>query len=673
VSASAAIDYSKLNLASSIVNADVSNSAAIAYSKLNLGSSIVNADVASGANIDASKLGTGVVDNTEFNYLNGVTSGIQGQIDGKLSLSGGVMTGNITLAGDATSALQPVTKQQFDAGLNGIAWKQPVRAASAAAGTLATDFENGDSFGGVTLATNDAILLKDQATSSENGIYTVNASGAPTRRADADAFGELNGAAVIVSEGTYANRGYYQSTELTSFSGQSWFQNFGTGLYLADGNGIELSGSTFSLELDGNTLSKSATGLKVAEANLTLDNIGGTLGVAKGGTGAATASGARSNLSAAASGANSDITSITGLTTMLAVNQGGTGGSTATQARTNLSAAQSGANSDITSITGLTTMLAVNQGGTGGSTATQARSNLSAAQSGANSDITSITGLTTMLAVNQGGTGGSTATQARTNLSAAQSGANSDITSITGLTTMLPVNQGGTGGSTATQARSNLSAAASGSNSDITALTNVTGNILMSAGNLGIGTSVPAAPLSVGSSSQFRVSSSGDLTRINNIAYSFPGSQATGEAFLKNDAAGNLSWFDFPSLTDDTSWGTITATADTDVTTTINSLGPGTFLVMGQVQTNGTPAVGTTGFEIGLQRWNGASFDGWLAPPVSVPPQFASGRDQAIPLQTYISSLPASRTIKIFVRSSGATNTIYQGSTAGTIRYLRLK
>lgn len=45
--------------------------------------SIINADVSATANIDASKLGTGVVSNTEFNYLDGVTSGIQTQLDSK--------------------------------------------------------------------------------------------------------------------------------------------------------------------------------------------------------------------------------------------------------------------------------------------------------------------------------------------------------------------------------------------------------------------------------------------------------------------------------------------------------------------------------------------------------------------------------------------------------------
>jgi hypothetical protein len=55
-----------------------------------------------------------------------------------------------------------------------------------------------------------------------------------------------------------------------------------------------------------------------------------------------------------------------------------------------------GANSDITSLSGLTTALSVGQGGTGGIAATGARSNLGAAANGANSDITALTALTSM-------------------------------------------------------------------------------------------------------------------------------------------------------------------------------------------------------------------------------------------------------------------------------------
>jgi hypothetical protein len=106
---------------------------------------------------------------------------------------------------------------------------------------------------------------------------------------------------------------------------------------------------------------------------------------------------------------NADAVNITGGTitgiTDLAVADGGTGASDAAGARTNLGAAASGANSDITSLSGLTTALSIPQGGTGATSAAAARAALGAAASGVNSDITQLTGLTTPLSVLQGGTG----------------------------------------------------------------------------------------------------------------------------------------------------------------------------------------------------------------------------------------------------------------------------
>lgn len=52
------------------------------------------------------------------------------------------------------------------------------------------------------LATGDRILIKNQSTQTDNGIYTVNASGAPTRAVDADTGTELISATVMVIEGT---------------------------------------------------------------------------------------------------------------------------------------------------------------------------------------------------------------------------------------------------------------------------------------------------------------------------------------------------------------------------------------------------------------------------------------------------------------------------------------
>jgi hypothetical protein len=90
-------------------------------------------------------------------------------------------------------------------------------------------------------------------------------------------------------------------------------------------------------------------GTGAVNAPSALTNLGGT-GIGTSVFTAATTAAARSAIGAAAAGANSDITAITGLTTALTVAQGGTGATTAGGARTNLGAAASGANSDITSL-----------------------------------------------------------------------------------------------------------------------------------------------------------------------------------------------------------------------------------------------------------------------------------------------------------------------------------
>lgn len=80
--------------------------------------------------------------------------------------------------------------------------KASVRAATTANGTLSTAFANGQTVDGITLATGDRLLIKNQSTQSQNGIYTVNASGAPTRATDFDAWDEIVGAFVTVESGT---------------------------------------------------------------------------------------------------------------------------------------------------------------------------------------------------------------------------------------------------------------------------------------------------------------------------------------------------------------------------------------------------------------------------------------------------------------------------------------
>lgn len=110
--------------------------------------------------------------------------------------------GTLSANSDTKLASQKAVKTYTDAKVAGLSWKQAVRVATTAPGTLSSSFENGDTVDGVTLATGDRILIKNQAAGAENGIYTVNASGAPTRATDADSGAELVNASMYVSEGT---------------------------------------------------------------------------------------------------------------------------------------------------------------------------------------------------------------------------------------------------------------------------------------------------------------------------------------------------------------------------------------------------------------------------------------------------------------------------------------
>jgi hypothetical protein len=97
--------------------------------------------------------------------------------------------------------------------------KAPVRVATTTNGTLATAFENGDTVDGVTLATGDRILLKNQTAGAENGIYIVAASGAPTRATDANAANELpQGFLVYVTAGTSNANTLWQHTTTSAIT-----------------------------------------------------------------------------------------------------------------------------------------------------------------------------------------------------------------------------------------------------------------------------------------------------------------------------------------------------------------------------------------------------------------------------------------------------------------------
>jgi hypothetical protein len=206
------------------------------------------------------------VSDTEIGYLDGVTSAIQtqlnakaldsdlttleGVVDGKLDLSGGTMTGAITLSGAPSSDLHAATKAYVDSIAEGLHVHASVVAATTANIDLSTAVENGDVLDGVTLATGNRILVKNQSTASQNGIYVVAASGAPTRALDFDSPTEIDGGDfVFVTGGTVNdNTGYVQTNTVGTIGTDpiAFSQFSGAGTYTA-GTGLTLTGSVFSI------------------------------------------------------------------------------------------------------------------------------------------------------------------------------------------------------------------------------------------------------------------------------------------------------------------------------------------------------------------------------------------------------------------------------------------
>ena len=94
--------------------------------------------------------------------------------------------------------------------------KGSVRVATTANGTLATAFANGQVVDTVTLATGNLILLKNQTATAENGVYTVNASGAPTRATWMDSAAEIDGVYVAVEDGSQGGTLWITVSEVTT-------------------------------------------------------------------------------------------------------------------------------------------------------------------------------------------------------------------------------------------------------------------------------------------------------------------------------------------------------------------------------------------------------------------------------------------------------------------------
>ena len=219
----------------------------------------------------------------------------------------------VTLTATGTTALTLPTSGTLatQAYVDGVATGLDVKASVRAATTANITLSGAQTIDGVSVVAGNRVLVKDQSTASQNGIY-VAASGAWSRSTDANEDAEVtSGLFTFVEEGgTNADSGWILQTEnpiTVGTTGLTFVQFSGAGQITA-GEALTKTGNTLDVAVDGSTIEVSADALRVKDAGITAaklalnavdlagTKITGTLGLTNGGTGGTSASTARTSL-----------------------------------------------------------------------------------------------------------------------------------------------------------------------------------------------------------------------------------------------------------------------------------------------------------------------------------------------------------------------------------------
>ena len=145
-----------------------------------------------------------------------------GSISTQASSNVAITGGSVTGLGSPSNSSDAATKNYVDEAVAGLRTRIIAEVATTANVNLSNGLEAGDSIDGVTLVAGDRVLVKDQSTATENGLYLAVSSGAASRDPEHDTIAELSGGLVVVNQGsTNDNKIFLCTTDSTGSVGST--------------------------------------------------------------------------------------------------------------------------------------------------------------------------------------------------------------------------------------------------------------------------------------------------------------------------------------------------------------------------------------------------------------------------------------------------------------------